>query len=50
MSGVRKLSSNPARKFLLLNAEPEALGQCKPPPRHVLPVPPSGESVSMNIC
>jgi len=23
----------------------EALGQCKSPPRHVLPVPPSGESV-----
>ena len=23
----------------------EALGQCIPPPRHVLPVPPSGESV-----
>jgi len=30
-----------------INAETqlEAPGQCKPPPRHVLPVPPSGESL-----
>jgi len=27
------------------NFKLEALGQCKPPPRHVLLVPPSGESV-----
>jgi len=27
----------------------EALGQCKPMPRHVLPVPPSGESIRMNV-
>ena len=28
----------------------EALRQCVPPPRHVLPVLPSGESVWMNVC
>jgi len=27
----------------------EALRQCVPPPRHVLPVLPSGESVWMNV-
>jgi len=27
----------------------EALGQCIPPLRHVLPVPPSGESIWMNV-
>jgi len=30
--------------------ELEALGQCIPPPRHVLPVPPSGESVWIISC
>jgi len=28
----------------------EAMRQCKPPPRHVLPVPLSGESLWMNVC
>jgi len=32
-------------EFLQSQDELEALGQCIPPPKHVLSVPPSGESV-----
>jgi len=35
----------------LVQLELEALGQCIPPPRHVLPVPPSGESAgAADLC
>jgi len=51
-NGLRTGDEHPQLRHPLpmLHAKLEALGQCKPPPRQVLSVPPSDESVWMNVC
>ena len=42
---------NGCQRWQQCNVKLEALGQCIPPPRHVLPVPPSGKSVwAADLC
>ena len=46
-----RISNNFYMVSTFQNIKLEALGQCIPPPRHVLPVPPSGESLwAADLC
>ena len=45
----RWITLNTVKLVERINSKLEALRQCIPPPRYVLPLPPSGESVRMNV-